>query len=94
MATRFVRVPCDVTGLLEKFKCPGGGGCRGGCPGGLMLKLQIVYLQTLTHYASGLKTLISCINNFKCLTHKSVQIVSLHMINNVNSISFPRKCSK
>ena len=46
-----------------------------------MLKLQIVYLQTLTRYASGLKTLISCINNFKRLTHKSVQIVSLHMIN-------------
>ena len=91
MATQFVRVPCDVTGLLRNFKCPGGGG---GVPRGLMLKLRIVYLQTLTRYASGLKTLISCINNFKRLTHKSVQIVSLHMINNVNSISFPRKCSK
>ena len=26
MATQFVRVPCDVTGLLRNFKCPGGGG--------------------------------------------------------------------
>ena len=30
MATRFVGAPCDVTGLLRKFKCPGGGGGVGG----------------------------------------------------------------
>ena len=36
MATRFVRVPCDVTGLLQKFKCPGGGGgVPRGLPGGV-----------------------------------------------------------
>ena len=29
MATRFVGAPCDVTGLLRKFKCPGGGGVGG-----------------------------------------------------------------
>ena len=70
MATRFVGAPCDVTGLLRKFKCPGGGGGVGGLtrglPGELMLKLRILYLPTLTCFASG-------------LNHKSVQIVSLHM---------------